>query len=60
VNGLVDPLRRLVVEYIAWQINTIGNFTEFVELLEEAGEFAGDIWGLTIRKGVLSIVKSPE
>jgi hypothetical protein len=52
-NGRVDPLRRLVVEYIAWEINTIGMRTEFVELLEEASEFAGDIWEVTMRGKVL-------
>jgi hypothetical protein len=61
VNGRVDPLRRLVVEYIAWEINTIGMRREFVELLEEAGEFAGDIWGATMRGRVFfPIGKRPE
>ncbi|KAF2677653.1 hypothetical protein K458DRAFT_395723 [Lentithecium fluviatile CBS 122367] len=41
-NGTIDPLRRLVVEYIACEISAIGGCREFVGLLEEGGEFVGD------------------
>jgi hypothetical protein len=46
-NGTIDPLRELVVEYIACEIEAIGDCSEFKELLEEGGEFVGDFWETT-------------
>lgn len=45
-DGTIDDLRRLVVEYIACEIDTIGKCDGFVELMEEGGEFVGDFWGI--------------
>ena len=45
-EGKVDDLKRLVVEYIACEIDTIGKCSEFSELMEEGGEFVGDFWAL--------------
>ena len=46
IHGTIDKLRRLVVEYIACEIDTIGKCSEFVELLEDGGEFVSDFWGI--------------
>jgi len=43
-DGTIDSLRQLVVEYIVCEINTIGICKEFVELMEDGGEFVGDFW----------------
>jgi hypothetical protein len=43
-NGTIDLLRQLVVEYIVCEINTIGMCREFVEFMEDGGEFVGDFW----------------
>ncbi|KAF2787532.1 hypothetical protein K505DRAFT_287764 [Melanomma pulvis-pyrius CBS 109.77] len=45
-DGALDDLRKLVVEYIVCEIDTIGNCVEFVKFLEEGGEFVGDFWRL--------------
>jgi hypothetical protein len=45
-NGKLDELRRLVVEYIVCEIATIGKCDEFVNYVEEGGEFVGDFWRL--------------
>ncbi|KAF2677851.1 hypothetical protein K458DRAFT_377600 [Lentithecium fluviatile CBS 122367] len=43
-NGTLDDLRKLVVEYILCEIDTIGESDEFVKYMEEGGEFVGDFW----------------
>lgn len=45
-NGTVDDLRDLIVQYIACEIDTIGKHKDFKQLMEEGGEFVGDIWGI--------------
>jgi hypothetical protein len=45
-DGTVDELRKLVVEYVVCEIDTIGKDDEFVKLMEEGGEFVGDFWRL--------------
>ena len=45
-NGTIDDLRDLVVQYIACELDTIGKHTEFRQLMEDGGEFVGDIWGI--------------
>ncbi|KAL6173863.1 hypothetical protein ACJQWK_00024 [Exserohilum turcicum] len=39
-----DDLRKLVVEYIVCEIDTIGKCDDFIKYMEEGGEFAGDFW----------------
>ena len=46
LDGKIDDLRQLVVEYIACEIDTIGQSKGFTELMEEGVEFVGDFWGL--------------
>jgi hypothetical protein len=53
-DGTIDKLRSLVVEYIVCEIDTIGNCSEFVELLEDGGEFVSDFWSIT-RKYLIHI-----
>jgi hypothetical protein len=48
-DGSIDSLRQLVVEYIVCEINTIGMCREFVEFMEDGGEFVGDFW-MTMRQ----------
>jgi hypothetical protein len=45
-DGTLDELRRLVVEYVVCEIDTIGKSEAFVGFLEEGGEFVGDFWKL--------------
>ena len=45
-DGTIDELRKLVVEYIVCEIDTIGRCDEFVKYMEEGGEFVGDFWRL--------------
>lgn len=52
LDGTIDDLRKLVVEYIACEIDTIGKTGEFFELMEDGGEFVGDFWGVA-RKHLL-------
>ena len=44
IDGTLDDLRKLVVEYIVCEIDTIGKCDEFVKYMEEGGEFVGDFW----------------
>jgi hypothetical protein len=53
-DGTIDKLRSLVVEYIVCEIDTIGNCSEFMELLEDGGEFVSDFWSIT-RKYLIHI-----
>ncbi|KAF2761580.1 hypothetical protein EJ05DRAFT_530280 [Pseudovirgaria hyperparasitica] len=46
-DGTLDELRKLVVEYIVCEIDTIGKNDEFVKYIEEGGEFVGDFWRMT-------------
>lgn len=43
-DGTVDDLRKLVVEYVVCEIDTIGKCDEFVRYMEDGGEFVGDFW----------------
>ncbi|KAF2714609.1 hypothetical protein K504DRAFT_359261, partial [Pleomassaria siparia CBS 279.74] len=46
-DGTLDELRKLVVEYIVCEIDTIGEHDVFVKYMEEGGEFVGDFWRMT-------------
>lgn len=46
-DGTIDDLRKLVVEYIVCEIDTIGKSDVFVKYMEEGGEFVGDFWRMT-------------
>lgn len=43
-DGTLDDLRKLVLEYIVCEIDTIGKYDEFVKYIEEGGEFVADFW----------------
>jgi hypothetical protein len=43
-DGTIDDLRKLVVEYVVCEIDTIGKCDEFVKYMEDGGEFVGDFW----------------
>lgn len=43
-DGSLNDLKKLVVEYIVCEIDTIGRHDEFVKYVEEGGEFVGDFW----------------
>jgi hypothetical protein len=43
-HGTLDDLRKLVVEYVVCEIDTIGRCDEFINYIEEGGEFVGDFW----------------
>ena len=45
-DGTVDQLRKLIVDYIACEIDNIGECREFVDFMEDGGEFVGDFWGI--------------
>jgi hypothetical protein len=45
-DGTPNDLRKMVVDYIVCEIDTIGKHDEFVHYLEEGGEFVGDFWRL--------------
>jgi hypothetical protein len=45
-DGNLDDLRKLVVDYIVCEIDTIGKHDEFLKYMEEGGEFVGDFWRL--------------
>jgi hypothetical protein len=46
-GGNLDDLRKLVVDYIVCEIDTIGKHDEFLKYMDEGGEFVGDFWRLT-------------
>jgi hypothetical protein len=46
-DGTIDPLRLLIIEYMAVNINSLDESTEFAQMMEDGGEFVGDLWGLT-------------
>jgi hypothetical protein len=43
-NGTLNNLRKLVVNYIVCEIDTIGEGDKFVKYIEEGGEFVGGFW----------------
>ncbi|KAF3004328.1 hypothetical protein E8E13_009412 [Curvularia kusanoi] len=45
-DGSIDDLRKLIVEYIVCEIDTIGKCDDFVKYMEDGGEFVGDFWRL--------------
>jgi hypothetical protein len=44
IDGTLDDLKKLVVEYIVCEIDIIGKHDAFVEYIEEGGEFVVDFW----------------
>jgi hypothetical protein len=56
----------LVVEYIASELSTLKDHKDFVDLLEEGGEFVVDFWRIAVREaGVITqiitiIVLTPD
>ncbi|KAF2823531.1 hypothetical protein CC86DRAFT_409437 [Ophiobolus disseminans] len=47
--GEPNELRKLVVEYIACEVDTVGKNREFRALIEEGGKFVGDFWTIVSR-----------
>jgi hypothetical protein len=45
-DGTPNDLRKMVVDYIVCEIDTIGKHDEFVHYIEEGGQFVGDFWRL--------------
>ena len=43
-DGTIEDLRKLVVEYIVYEVSTFGRHMDFVHLLEEGGQFVSDFW----------------
>jgi hypothetical protein len=43
-EGVIDDLRKLVVGYVACELDIIGKHKEFKQLIEEGGQFVGDFW----------------
>lgn len=43
-DGTIDRLRLLVVQYIVSEIDTIGKNKSFLKMMEQGGEFVGDLW----------------
>jgi hypothetical protein len=53
-DGTIEDLRKLVVEYIACEVSTIGKHEAFALLLQEGGEFVVDFWRI-INKVILGL-----
>ncbi len=53
VDGTVEDLRRLVVDYIVSELSTFKKDVGFVSLLEDGGEFAGDLWCTVVQESLL-------
>jgi hypothetical protein len=51
-DGKGDELRRLVVEYIVCEIDTIGKTRAFFDLLEEGGSFVRMFWAVAFTFGI--------
>ncbi|KAJ4413045.1 hypothetical protein N0V91_000019 [Didymella pomorum] len=45
-DGRIDPLRELVVNYVAREMKVLGKHAEFRNLMDGGGEFAGDFWDI--------------
>ncbi|KAH6877723.1 hypothetical protein BKA58DRAFT_408513 [Alternaria rosae] len=49
-DGTIEDLRKLVVEYIACEVSTIGKHEAFAPLLQEGGEFVVDFWRIIAKE----------
>jgi hypothetical protein len=49
-DGTIEDLRMLVVEYIASELSTFKGHKDFVEMLEEGGEFVTDFWFVAVKE----------
>lgn len=45
-DGKIDPLRDMVVNYVACEKKALGKHPEFRNLMDGGGEFAGDFWDI--------------
>ncbi|KAF2632641.1 hypothetical protein BU25DRAFT_417253 [Macroventuria anomochaeta] len=45
-DGKIDALRDMVVNYVACEVKVLGKHTEFRNLMDGGGEFAGDFWDI--------------
>ncbi|KAF9698791.1 hypothetical protein EKO04_003048 [Ascochyta lentis] len=46
VDGRIDALRDMIVNYIACEMKVLGKHAEFRNLMDGGGEFAGDFWDI--------------
>jgi len=51
-DGTIEDLRKLVVEYIACEVSTIGKHETFAPLLQEGGEFVVDFWRIIAKENL--------
>ncbi|KAI4652836.1 uncharacterized protein J4E78_007663 [Alternaria triticimaculans] len=51
-DGSIEDLRKLVVEYIACEVSTIGKHEAFAPLLQEGGEFVVDFWRIIAKENL--------
>ncbi|KAI4669965.1 uncharacterized protein J4E79_000245 [Alternaria viburni] len=51
-DGTIEDLRKLVVEYIACEVSTIGKHEAFAPLLQEGGEFVVDFWRIIAKENL--------
>ncbi|KAI4637423.1 hypothetical protein J4E83_000239 [Alternaria metachromatica] len=51
-DGSIEDLRKLVVEYIACEVSTIGKHEAFALLLQEGGEFVVDFWRIIAKENL--------
>lgn len=52
VAGKIDPLRDLVVDFVACEKKALSKDPEFRNLMDGGGEFAGDFWDVVSREEV--------
>jgi hypothetical protein len=52
-DGTIEDLRMLVVEYIASELSTFRDHKDFVDLLEEGGEFVADFWRIAVKEKLM-------
>ncbi|KAJ4340390.1 hypothetical protein N0V95_007530 [Ascochyta clinopodiicola] len=46
VDGRIDAMRDMIVNYIACEMKVLGKHPEFRNLMDGGGEFAGDFWDI--------------
>ncbi|KAG9205723.1 hypothetical protein G6514_007330 [Epicoccum nigrum] len=52
VAGKIDPLRDMVVDFVACEKKALSKDPEFRNLMDGGGEFAGDFWDVVSREEV--------
>ncbi|KAF3004098.1 hypothetical protein E8E13_003760 [Curvularia kusanoi] len=52
IDGKIDPLRDMVVNYVACEKKALGKHPEFRNLMDGGGEFAGDFWDIVSQESL--------